>query len=561
MFREVIPFDLVNGLAHWAGTLLAILGAIIAIGLLVSLIQHGAGFWRFFASRFREVVIDLVFISPRRVGAITLVTIKESIRRKALLVFVVFAIVFMFANWFLGGDTQLASAKPYVSTVLMALNWMIIPVALLLSCWGLPADIKDRSLHTVVTKPVRRSEVLLGRMAGYCVVSLAMLMAMSVVGYIWIVRSVPPTARDQLIGRVPHYGTLQYLDDTGVPTEQGKNVGDIWTYRSFVSGGTKSCGIYTFDNIDVDAIKDAGFLRLEYKWEAFRTFKGDIETPVQFRIYLINPETDLTVRVSTRDFQIQEFATGSEEAVITIPVDGIPPREGEPGAFYVTSGDLSVAGGQFAPQSLNLIDDLIHDGKLIVRSYCVDSQQHIGMARHDLFIRTPDRSFAVSYMKSVLNSALMVILIVVMGTTASCFLKGPVATILVLGLVILGQGLRGIMDDLLDQFYVKDKILGGGPLESAYRLVYQMNQQTALPENAGTDFIVSADRGIMHTVGLTRNIFPNFNYFDTREFLANGFDIPFDASVLAALAVTVSFILPCYLIGYLSLRFRELEAK
>ena len=45
----------------------------------------------------------------------------------------------MFANWFLGGDDELSAAKPYVSTVLMALNWMIIPVALLLSCWGLPS--------------------------------------------------------------------------------------------------------------------------------------------------------------------------------------------------------------------------------------------------------------------------------------------------------------------------------------------------------------------------------------------------------------------------------------
>lgn len=564
MFREVIPFDIVGGLTQWALTFLAILGVVIGISLLITLIQHGMGFWSAYVRRFREVCTDLIAISPRRIGAVALVTIKESVRRKALLVFVVFAIVFMFANWFLGSDEELSAAKPYVSTVLMALNWMIIPVALLLSCWGLPADIKDRSLHTVVTKPVRRSEVLLGRMIGYSTVSLAMLAAMGVVGYIWIIRSVPETARNQLIGRVPHYGTLTYLDRSGVEG-QGINVGDIWTYRSFVSGGTKSCGIYTFENIDVDAIREAGVMRLEYKWEAFRTYKGDIETPVQFRIYLINPDPDnpnpLTVRVSTKDFQIQEFATDTEAAVIEIPIDGIPPREGAEGAFYVTSGDLSVAGGQFDPQRLNLIDDLIHDGSLIVRVYCVDAQQHIGMARHDFFIRMPDRSFAVSYAKSLLNSALMVILIVVLGTTASCFLKGPVATILTLSLIILGQGLRGMMDDLLRQFYTEEKILGGGPLESAYRLYYQMNQQTDLPENLGTEFIQTADQGIMHTVGLTRNIFPNFNHFDTREFLANGFDVPFDASVLAALAVTLSFMIPCYIIGYVSLRFRELETK
>ncbi len=562
MFREVLPFDIAGGLLLWAITTATLMAVVVGIALLVSLVLHGGGFIGAFSRRTRECLIDLVALSPRRIGAITLVTIKESVRRKALLVFVVFAIVFMFANWFLGGDDELSAAKPYVSTVLMALNWMIIPVALLLSCWGLPADIKDRSLHTVVTKPVRRSEVLLGRMLGYSAVSLVMLAAMGAVGYFWIIRSVPELASSQLIGRVPQYGTLKYLDDSGVEGK-GINVGDVWTYRSFVSGGTKSCGIYEFSDIDTDAIRAAGGMRLEYKWEAFRTYKGVIDRPVQFRLYLINPETLLTVRLSTKDFQIQEFATGTEEAVIEIPIDGISPREGADGEFYVTAAgaDLSSAGGQFDPQHLNLVDDLISDGKLIVRAYCVDAQQHIGMARHDLFIRLPDRPFAVSYAKSVLNTGLMVILIVVLGTTASCFLKGPVATILTFGLIILGQGLREMMDELLHQFYTEDKILGGGPLESAYRLLYQMNQQTDLPENLGTQFIQNVDQGIMHAVGLTSNFFPNFNYFDTREFLANGFDIPFSASVLAALAVTVSFMLPCYVIGYLSLRFRELEVK
>jgi hypothetical protein len=564
MFREVLPFNILEGLKQWALASAALAAVVIGIAIVASLILNRGGFLRVFMSRTREALVDLIAVSPRRIGAISLVTIKESVRRKALLVFVVFTIVFMFANWFLGDDRELSAAKPYISTVLMALNWMIIPVALLLSCWGLPADIKDRSLHTVVTKPVRRSEVLLGRMLGYTAVSLVMLAAMGAVGYLWIIRSVPAQAQDQLIGRVPHYGTLSYLDDSGVPTEKGINVGDMWTYRSFVSGATKACGIYTFEGIDVDAIRDAGFMRLEYKWEAFRTYKGDIVTPVRFRIYLINPDNDLTVRLSASDFEIQEFATGVDESVIDIPIHGIPPREGADGAFYVTAegADLSTAGGQFDPQRLSLVDDLISSkGNLIVRVYCVDNQQHIGMARHDLFIRLPDRSFAASYFKSLINTALMVILIVVLGTTASCFLNGPIATIFTFGLIILGQGLRQMMDSMMAEFYEKKQILGGGPLESAYRLLTQMNQQGELPENLQTEFIRNADLGILHTVGLTRNFFPNFNHFDTREFLANGFDVPFNASVLAALAVTLSFILPCYVIGYLSLRHRELELK
>ena len=130
-------------------------------------------------------------MSPRRIGAIASLTAKESIRRQDILVGLVFVLLFMFAGWFLHGTDIDTPAKPYISFALTAIRWLIIPVALLLSCWGLPADIKVRSLHTVVTKPVRRSEVVLGRMLGYGAVMTIGVVIMGVVGYIWILRSVP----------------------------------------------------------------------------------------------------------------------------------------------------------------------------------------------------------------------------------------------------------------------------------------------------------------------------------------------------------------------------------
>ncbi len=60
--------------------------------------------------------------------------------------------LFMFAGWFIGDTTDATPAKNYISFVMTTVRWMLLPVAVLLSCWGLPADIRDRSLHTVVTK-------------------------------------------------------------------------------------------------------------------------------------------------------------------------------------------------------------------------------------------------------------------------------------------------------------------------------------------------------------------------------------------------------------------------
>ena len=98
-------------------------------------------------------------------------------------------------------------AKPYVSFVLTVVQWILIPVALLLACWGLPADIKDRSLHTVVTKPVRRSEIVIGRMLGYGMMTTLVLVIVALFGYVWIRRVVPERSQAQLISRVPVFSS------------------------------------------------------------------------------------------------------------------------------------------------------------------------------------------------------------------------------------------------------------------------------------------------------------------------------------------------------------------
>ena len=45
-------------------------------------------------------------------------------------------------------------------------------------------------------------------------------------------------AEGMLVARVPVYGKLAFRDRTGKPAEKGINVGDEWTYRSFIEGGT-----------------------------------------------------------------------------------------------------------------------------------------------------------------------------------------------------------------------------------------------------------------------------------------------------------------------------------
>ncbi len=546
------PFQFGLALLIWLGVFGAALLAALVAGIVISYLTMGAtgpaAVWTAVKRGFQ----DLGKMSLQRIGALTLLTIRESWRRRDLLVGVVFVLLFMFAGWFLGESNIDTPAKPYISFVLTAIRWMIIPVALLLSCWGLPADIKARSLHTVVTKPVRRSEVVLGRMLGYSFVITIAVLVMGTVGYIWLRRTVPPDAQKQMISRVPVYGELQFLTRSGEPGV-GINTGDIWEFREYIEGNTKSRGVYTFRDLDVNELKQKeDGLRLEYRFEIFRSHKGDIEKGVLAQFDLVNEKKGLRVPWPQVPFEAREFAY--MQARVAEGKSGEPVIDVPRTLKYRPEGENTW-------KTVDLFDDLIDDGTLTVAVRCLDSQQYLGAARPDLFVRMPDRPFLSGYSKAVLGIWLMAILIVVIGTTASTFVKGPVATLLTFTLILVGQTLRPFMGELIQDYVNKGRVLGGGMLESAYRMATQMNVQSPLPEGPARNVIQFLDNRFYDALVALQYIVPNFTYFNMTPYVANGFDVPLNSSLLPAIATTLGFLLPCLLLGYFSLQLRELEAK
>ena len=59
-----------------------------------------------------------------------------------------------------------------------------------------------------------------------------------------------------LRARVPQYGKLRFLDRKGVDVAKGISVGNEWTYRSFIEGGTPAAAIWTFSGINESVLRD-----------------------------------------------------------------------------------------------------------------------------------------------------------------------------------------------------------------------------------------------------------------------------------------------------------------
>ena len=156
-------------------------------GYLIAAFRHGP-FEAFYvvAQVVGQAVPDFLFTSPRRTIAIARLAIKESLRRKVILVtFGIFAASLLFGGWFMntGGEHP---DQIYVNFVLWGTQMLVLLMGMLISSFSLPEDIKNRTIYTVVTKPVRSTEIVLGRIFGFGALCTALLIVMGVISFFFV---------------------------------------------------------------------------------------------------------------------------------------------------------------------------------------------------------------------------------------------------------------------------------------------------------------------------------------------------------------------------------------
>ena len=134
-------------------------------------------------------LVDLSGMSLRRIWALSRLAVQESLRRNVLVVLGIFALIVLFAGWFLD-PTSVNPGKLYLGFILAATSLLVCLVTLVLSVFSLPADIRGKAIQTVTTKPVRTGEIVLGRIIGFSIVGTVLLALMGGVGWAFVVRSV-----------------------------------------------------------------------------------------------------------------------------------------------------------------------------------------------------------------------------------------------------------------------------------------------------------------------------------------------------------------------------------
>jgi hypothetical protein len=543
---------------------------------------------------------DLAGTSWRRVWALARLAVQESLRRNVLVVLAVFAVVLLFAGWFLDPANP-NPAKLSMGFVLGITNLLVCCVTLLLAVFSLPADIKSRSIQTVTTKPVRTAEIVLGRTLGFAVIGTCLLALMGLAGWAFVLRTVAHghtleaddlldtkdaageptgfTGRTSLDRGHRHRVTLDPQGVGAAETEQGHRHRVVRNADgSFAVGPAEGLlearrplrGTLRF--LDRDGRPSAKGISVGAEWgyrqyieggtaaaaiwtfsgvterdfpaglplemivRVFRTHKGRIEEGIHGTVQLRNPVTNL---------RSQAFPIVAREFTID---DFLVPRKLE---AVLADGGV---------REIDLFTDLVADGRVEVWLQCLEPAQYYGVAQADFYLRAGDGSFALNYAKGCLGIWFSMLVVTALGVMFSTFLAGPVALLAALAVVLVGH-FRGFIARLFESQVTGDNRIqpGGGPLESLVRMATQESITVAWDPTPAAQAIKALDTLLLAPMRLAASVFPSLAALGSGDFVAEGFDIPLD--LVAAHAVEAAgFVAAFCIAGAFCLKAREVAS-
>ncbi len=121
----------------------------------------------------------------RRIWAVATNTIRQALRLKVAAAFIVLLLVLLpVMGWTATGDGTLKGRlQTFVSYGLSLTSLLLSLLTIIVSVYTITSDIEQRQIYTVVTKPIRRYQLILGKALGVIVLDVMLLALFAVIIY------------------------------------------------------------------------------------------------------------------------------------------------------------------------------------------------------------------------------------------------------------------------------------------------------------------------------------------------------------------------------------------
>lgn len=552
-------------------------------------------------------------LAGRRIWAMARLSLKEAVRSRVVLVFGAMAIIFLFADWFVPFKPE-DQVRNYVRVVYWSMAPLFILTAGLLGAFSIPNDVKSQAIHTIVTKPVEKFEIVLGRFLGYGVLLSVGMFVLTSVSLLYVLRGVhPEAAKESLKARVPIFSSDLWFwgtEKAGEKTRKGSSVGREWEYRSYIAGAhatqpnaPKQYAVWSFQELPGDYDPQTRPVRFEFTFDIFRLIKGEeakgiyctftfadgrlsvpeIEERLRLHdqkandlLLLVNQAVDARKAKAGADgkdiegFRKQELKRAEEQLISEF---GLYVAAGLEVTDYHTQspgGDDEEARERIASRLAFLFKELEkrdaakprqpgEDGKtppalsIFVNVDRTSPTQMLGVAKRDLYVLASERPFWINFLKGVVGMWFTTLLVLGVAVACSTYLSGVISWIATM--FLFGAGLVSPYV----QEIAEGRNVGGGPVESIQRIFERQPLGVPLEDTPTTSVLRAADDVYRWWLRQFLTIIPDVGRFDLHDYVANGFDISWiQVLLLDNLVPLLGYLLPLAVLAFYLMKYREI---
>ena len=139
------------------------------------------------------VVGEVMAIRLRRIYSIAWQSVAEANRtnRAPYVVLSVFVVVLAFTHWFLrSGERDAELSRVFVGALTLLCSILLLAMIVFIAPISMPRDIQNQTIYTIVSKPVRRLELIWGRLVGYMALVTVLLVIFGAVSLLYLSRTV-----------------------------------------------------------------------------------------------------------------------------------------------------------------------------------------------------------------------------------------------------------------------------------------------------------------------------------------------------------------------------------
>lgn len=546
------------------------------------------GSWLVFAGGFCALTavclpffVDLPRLRLRRIWALAKLSFKEALRRRVLWGFSGLLIVFLFAGWFVPYKPE-QQVSTYVRVVYWSMTPLLLVTAGLLAAFSIPSDIRSQTIHTIVTKPVERFEIVLGRFLGYTLLMTLVLVAMTLLSLLYVFRGVDPDAAfESLRARVPLYGgKLEIWDPRG--QSGGVSVGREWDYRSYILGGRKGLNyaVWQFDAPPRQLANPVGGrVPLEFSFDIYRSHKGEENKGILCRINVESWRWNPTRKEASDRLKNDEEQLAERYGVYAPPAMEIfdfhtVPFSIPAGVFknHLASREEILQGAEALKRKGKLetgeqeeLAALERDAQrlqeweqrgekrppLQIFARCESTGQYLGVAKGDLYMLLGEKTVAVNFFKCAAGLWFLLCLVIGLAVACSTYLSGIIS-----GLVTMFLFIGGFFSEYI-QSLSQGQEQGGGPGESLIRLANQLPLAAQIEQTPAARVATFSDEAFRWGLRRFVNVLPDVNRFFLTDYLASGFDINEVQLLVDNVLPLAGYLLPWAILAYYLMKTRE----